>query len=97
MPMMNPNPSEIVDLFYFVEATLTQYATVAGHFPGVTAASAKPKPKKVNTVEIVAEEQTQEETQANATAPKPNAQRQGQGPPKNESTESKPPEANKGG
>ena len=46
MPMMNPSPSEIVDVFSFVEVTLIQYATVAGHFPGVTASSVKPKPKK---------------------------------------------------
>ena len=49
MPMMNPSPSEIVELFTFVEVTLIQYATVAGHFPGVAAASAKTNPKKVNT------------------------------------------------
>ena len=30
MPMMNPSPTEIVELFTFVEATLVQYATVAG-------------------------------------------------------------------
>ena len=34
IPMMNPSPTEIVDLFVFVEVTLIQYATVAGHFPG---------------------------------------------------------------
>ena len=32
IPMMNPNPTEIVDLFPFVEVTMSQYATVAGHF-----------------------------------------------------------------
>ena len=47
IPMMNPSPTEIVELFSFVEVTLIQYATVAGHFPGVTASSVKPKPKKV--------------------------------------------------
>ena len=31
IPMMNPSPTEIVDLFVFVEVTLIQYATVAGH------------------------------------------------------------------
>ena len=43
MPMMNPSPSEseIVELFFFVEVTLIQYATVAGHFPRVTASSVK--------------------------------------------------------
>ena len=51
MPMMNPSPTEIVDLFTFVEVTLIQYATVAGHFPGVAATSAKAKPKKINKVE----------------------------------------------
>ena len=46
IPMMNPSPTEIVDLFVFVEVTLIQYATAAGHFPGVNAASVKPKPKR---------------------------------------------------
>ena len=50
MRMMNPNASEIVDLFSFVEVTLTQYATVAGRFPGVTAASVKPKLKATSLV-----------------------------------------------
>ena len=49
-------------------------ATVAGHFPAVTASSVKPKPKKANAVE----ESPKEETQANATTPKPKAK----GPPK---------------
>ena len=39
MPMMNPSPSEIVDLFSFVEVTLTQYATLAGHSQAKTKAS----------------------------------------------------------
>ena len=55
-PMMNPSPSELVELFSFVEVTLIQYATVAGHFPGVTDASVKPKPKKVNRAEVTPEE-----------------------------------------
>ena len=38
---MNPSPTEIVDLFVLVEVTLIQYATVAGHFPGVNASSVK--------------------------------------------------------
>ena len=46
IPMMNPSPTEIVELSSFVEVTLIQYATVAGHFPGVAASSVKPKPKK---------------------------------------------------
>ena len=33
LPLMNPSPTEIVELFSFVETTLIQYATVAGHFP----------------------------------------------------------------
>ena len=40
------SPTEIVELFSFVEVTLIQYATVAGHFPGVAVSSVKPKPKK---------------------------------------------------
>ena len=65
MPMMNPIPTEIV------EATLIQYATVAGHFSGVAAASAKAKPKKVNKVEVAAGELLKEETLAHATTPRP--------------------------
>ena len=53
---MNPSPTEIVELFSFVEATLIQYATVAGHFPNATVASVKAKPKKANKVEVPAEE-----------------------------------------
>ena len=72
-----------------MEVTLIQCATVAGHFRGVTAASAKPRPKKANKVEVAVEEQPKEETQANATTPKPKAKGQGRGsppisPPKNE-------------
>ena len=75
---MNPSPTEIVELFSFVEATLIQYATIAGHFPSPTAASVKAKPKKANKVEIPSEE-IKGETQANATVPttprpKPKAQ-----------------------
>ena len=65
---MNPSPTEIVELFSFVEATLIQYATVAGHFPSATAASVKAKPKKANKVEVPTEE-AKSETQANATGP----------------------------
>ena len=31
IPMMNPSPTKIVELFSLVEVTLLQYATVAGH------------------------------------------------------------------
>ena len=34
--MMNPSPTKTVEHFAFVEVTLVQYATVAGHLPGVT-------------------------------------------------------------
>ena len=68
---MNLSPTEIVELFSFVEVTLIQYATVAGHFPGVAASSVKPKPKKVNKVEVTPEESIKGETQINATAPTP--------------------------
>ena len=67
--MMNPSPTEIAELFSFVEVTLIQYATVAGHFPGVAASSVKPKPKKVNKVEVTPEESIKGETQINATTP----------------------------
>ena len=101
-PMMNPNPSEIVELFSFVEVTLIQYATVAGHFLGVTAASVKPKPKKVNKAEVTPDEQTKEETQANATVPttpKPKAKGQARGTSQTSpaKVENKPPETKKGG
>ena len=56
LPLMNPSPTEIVELFSFVETTLIQYATVAGHFPTATAASVKAKPKKANKVEVPTEE-----------------------------------------
>ena len=42
IPLMNPSPTEIVELFSFVESTLIQYATIAGHFPSANASSVKP-------------------------------------------------------
>ena len=82
IPMMNPSPTEIVELFSFVEVSLIQYATVAGHFPGVAASSVKPKPKKANKVEVASDEPTKGEGQVNATTPttprpKPRAQPKG--------------------
>ena len=56
IPMMNPSPTEISELFSFDEVTLIQYATVAGHFPSVNASSVKSKPKKVSKVEVTTEE-----------------------------------------
>ena len=100
--MMNPSPTEIVELFSFVEVTLIQYATVAGHFPGVNASSVKPKPKKANKVEVTTDEPSRGEPQINATTPttprpKPKAQPKGnpQGTPAK--TENKSPEAKKEG
>ena len=105
IPMMNPSPTEIVELFSFVEATLIQYATIAGHFPSANASSVKAKPKRANKVELPAED-SKGETQANATVPttprpKPKAQPKSSAqpvpmitPPK---TEAKPPEQRKGG
>ena len=78
MPMMNPSLSEIVELFSFVEVTLIQHATVAGHFPGVTASSVKPKPKKANKADVTPEQPPKEETQANATTPTPTKGTKGQ-------------------
>ena len=100
LPLMNPSPTEIVELFSFVETTLIQYATVAGHFPSATAASVKAKPKKANKVEVPTEE-VKSETQANATGPitpRPKAKVQPKNaaqptPPK---IDQKPPEQNKG-
>ena len=57
--MMNPRPTEIVEIFTFVEVTLVQYATVAGHFPGVETAAVKAKPKKANKVEATVEATSQ--------------------------------------
>ena len=79
IPMMNPSPTEIVELFSSVEASLIQYATVAGHFPGVAASSVKPKPKKANKVEVTSDEPIKGEAQVNAATPttprpKPKAQ-----------------------
>ena len=101
IPLMNPSPTEIVELFSFVEATLIQYATVAGHFPNATVASVKAKPKKTNKVEIPTEEM-KSETQANATGPitprpKPKAQPKNIAQPTPPKAEQKPPEQNKGG
>ena len=101
LPLMNPSPTEIVELFSFVEATLIQYATVAGHFPSAAAASVKAKPKRANKVEVPVEE-VKSETQANATGPitpRPKAKVQPKNaaqptPPK---AEQKPPEQTKGG
>ena len=70
MPIMNPRPTEIVELLTFVEVTLVQYATVAGHLPGVAAAAVKAKPKKVNKVEVTHEEPSKEVVQACAVTPR---------------------------
>ena len=51
MPMMSP--TEIVELFTFVEVTLVQYATVAGHLPEVAAAAVKAKPTRASQAEVV--------------------------------------------
>ena len=79
IPMMNPSPTEIVELFVFVEVTLIQYAIVAGHFLSVNASSVKPKSKKANKVEITSDEPSKGEPHINATTPttprpKPKAQ-----------------------
>ena len=101
IPLMNPSPTEIVELFSFVESTLIQYATIAGLFPSATAASVKAKPKTANKVEIPVEE-IKGETQANATVPttprpKPKAQPKNGAQPKPPKVEAKPPEQKKGG
>ena len=101
IPIMNPSPSEIVELFTWKSRSLIQYATVAGHFPGVAAASAKTKPKKVNKLEAAVEEhpKVRKRLRPNAVTPKYKTKGEGRGsppvsPPKNES---KPSEANKRG
>ena len=96
---MNPSPTEIVELFVFVEVTLIQYATVAGHF--LNASSVKPKPKKANKVEVTSDE-PKEQTQINATAPttprpKPKAQPKASPQSTPARVENKPPENKKEG
>ena len=86
----------------FVEVTLIQYATVAGHFPGVNASSVKPKPKKANKVEITSDEPSKGETQINATTPttprpKPKAQPKAYPQSTPARAETKPPENKKEG
>ena len=85
---------------------LIQYATVAGHFPGVNASSVKPKPKKVNKVEVTTEEpmkgDTQVDTQVNAThpttpRPKPKSQPKASPQATPAKVESKPPEGKREG
>ena len=85
-----------------VEVTLIQYATVAGHFPGVNASSVKPKPKKANKVEVTSDEPSKGETQVNATTPatprpKPKAQAKASPQATPAKVEGKPPEARKEG
>ena len=78
IPMMNPSPTEIVELFSFDEVTLIQYATIAGDFPSANASSVKAKPKRVNKAEIPMED-PKGEPQVNATVPatpKPKAKAQ---------------------
>ena len=77
--MMNPSPTEIVELFSFVEVTLIQYATIAGHFLGVAASSVKPKPINATT----------------PTTPRPKPKAQPKGNPQNSpaKVKSKPPDA----
>ena len=55
---MNPSPTGIMELCTFVEVALVQYATVAGHLPGVSAAAAQVKPKKVEVVQEEPERRT---------------------------------------
>ena len=91
-----------MDLFVFVEVTLIQYATVAGHFPGVNASSLRPKPKKANKVEVTFDEPGKGDTQVNATtpttpSPKPKAQAKASPQATPAKMESKPPEARKEG
>ena len=101
IPMMNPSPTEIVELFSFVEVTLIQYATAAGHFSGVAASSVKPKPKKVSKVEVTPDEPIKGEAQINATTPttlrpKPKAQPEGNSQSSPVKVDNKPPDAKKG-
>ena len=100
--MMNPSPTEIVELFSFVEVTLVQYATVAGHFPGVNASSVKPKSKKANKVEVTSNEPNGGEPQINAvtpTTPRPKPKAQPKANPQSTpaKVENKPPEAKREG
>ena len=100
MPIMNPSPTKIVELFTVVEVTLVQYATVAGHFPGVAAAAVKKtKSRKANKVDFVVEEQPKEDFEVCAVTPGPKSKgpRRGSPPTSPPKTDLKPPEAKKGG
>ena len=98
---MNPSPTEIVDLFSFVEATLIQYATVAEQFPAVAASSVKPKPKKANKLEVASVEPAKgvtdqcNHTYHTSTKPKGQAKSNSQSSPAK--VESKSSDARKGG
>ena len=96
--MMNPSPTEIVELFTFVEVTLAQYATVTGRFPGVAAAAMTTKPKRANKAEVVVDEQPKEEPQACAVTPRPKNKGSSRGsPPTSPAKAERAPEAKKGG
>ena len=66
IPMMNTKPDRDCGPFVFV-VTLIQYATVAGHFPGVSASSVKPKTQEGrDKVEVTSDEPSKGDTQVNA-------------------------------
>ena len=99
-------PSEIVACHFssvvgIDQGTLIQYATVAGHFPGVSASSVKPKPKKANKFEVTSDE-PKGDVQVNATTPttprpKPKAQAKASPQATPPRVENKPPEARREG
>ena len=85
VPIMIPSPTDIVELFAFVEVTLIQYATVARHLPGVAAAAAaaaaaKVKPKRANQKEQTKLSSEPAKEDAQVCAVKPKSQEQGTQP-----------------
>ena len=68
--VMNPSPTEIVDLFMFAAMSLIQYSTIAGHLPGLVAANNnKARRKPINKVEKTPQKPAKEEVQVHAVFP----------------------------
>ena len=100
IPMMNPSPTEIVELFSFVEVALIQYATVAGHFPGVAVSSVKPKGQtslKWHLTNLTSQTRKSMQQCLPHPRPKPKAQLKGNSQNSPAKMESKPVDAKKGG
>ena len=76
MPMMNPSPTEIVDVFTHL------CGSDGSAVCGVAAAAAlKAKPRKATKAEVTVEEQPKEEQQACAVTPRPKSKGLSRGSP----------------